>query len=147
METLTSVRTEVAYIHAHPLFSLGIGVVLAALAGWIWWRRDAIRAAPVRAVHHSLIVLISFGLILSSGFILGAFAQPQAIYSLVTSVWNDPEVFVAFGASPQLALLLTGGIGLFTTCGLYLLHRVLPLVEMIVQVVQRVLSGETLNWV
>ena len=78
---------------------------------------------------------------------LGAFAQPQVIYSLVTSVWNDPEFFVTFGASPQLALLLTGGIGLFTSCCLYLLHRVLPLVERIVQVVQRILSSETINGV
>ena len=69
METLTSVRTQVAYIHAHPLFSLGIGVVLVALAGWIWWQRDAIRAAPVRAVHRNLIVMISVGLAVSSGFI------------------------------------------------------------------------------
>ncbi|MFB6165713.1 MAG: DedA family protein [Haloarculaceae archaeon] len=99
---------DVAYVRAHPLV---VGTLLALALGvalWLWARREWIRAHPAVAKRRILRVGRAVGVAVGLLFVSAALAVPDAAYRRVIGVWNDPRVFVAAGASKQLALVLTG---------------------------------------
>lgn len=143
IQATQSLIRELAYLHAHLLLSIGLGIAAVVIAGWLWWKREAIRAAPILYLHRLLLVLVGVGFVSSTGFLLGGLISPEASYHALTSVWNDPEFFVAYGASPQLALLITSALGFLATTCLYVLDRVLSSIEIGVILTQRFLYRNT----
>lgn len=116
---------NLAAYQTHPLLAAGVGLLVLAAAAWVWVRRDTIRKAPIKSLYRGLWVGIAVGLISSSSLIFAGLTAPTTDFYFITSIWNDPLIFLQYGASPQIALFITGGIGLLATGCLYVVTHFL----------------------
>ncbi|GGL71662.1 DedA family protein [Halocalculus aciditolerans] len=128
---LNLIRAEIAgdivYVQLHARFVIILLGLTGLLAAVVWMARDWIRVNPNAAKLVVLHVIRLVGLLIGGIFIIGALLSPQHSFTVITSVWNDPRVWVRLGFSDQLALLLTGLLFGFGGLGIYELGQLLRL--------------------
>ncbi|MCO8245323.1 VTT domain-containing protein [Haladaptatus sp. AB643] len=104
----TPISREIVYIQTHvKVVVVLVGVFVLILAA-MWMAREWITSNPDVAKFVALHVIRLVGLITGSIFVLGALANPEHAFTVITAVWNDPLFWTQLGFSDQIALLLTG---------------------------------------
>ncbi len=104
----SAVTLYARYTLTHPQVVAGLVTVVVAVAGYVWLRREWIRANPAAAKRQTVSTIRTVGVCGGALFVFAGLVDPDNAFALLMWIWDDPTTLVGLGLSKTLALTAVG---------------------------------------